>query len=74
MMKKAEEEERAELEDGAARVLQRAWTRHCEWEKMRLRFCLRRKARAKLTSSGILGARVLLLHSVRQQRRRWRWQ
>eukprot|EP00903_Cladosiphon_okamuranus_P007817 g7563.t1 len=43
MVKKAEEEERAKLEDGAARLLQRAWTRHCEWEKMRLRFCLRRK-------------------------------
>lgn len=44
MLKKAEEQERAELEDGASRLLQRAWTRHCEWEKMKLRFCLRRKA------------------------------
>lgn len=51
MMKKAEEEERARLEDGAARLLQRAWTRHCEWEKMRLRFCLRRKARSDLPAT-----------------------
>lgn len=55
MMKKAEEEERAKLEDGAARLLQRTWTRHCEWEKMRLRFCLRRKAsEANLLSFGKL--------------------
>lgn len=43
MVKKAEKEERARLEDGAARLLQKTWTRHCEWEKMRLRFRLRRK-------------------------------
>ncbi|CAN0035449.1 unnamed protein product, partial [Scytosiphon promiscuus] len=43
MMKKEEEEARAALEDKSARLLQKTWTRHCEWEKMRLRFCLRRK-------------------------------
>lgn len=45
MMKLAEEEETARVEDGAARVLQRAWGRHSEWEKMKLRFCLRRKVK-----------------------------
>lgn len=44
MVKRVEEQERAEREDGAARLLQRTWGRHCEWEKMRLRFRLRRKA------------------------------
>lgn len=56
-MKKVEEEERAKLEDGAARVLQRAWMRHCEWEKMRLRFCLRRKA----SKTFVFGFGVLVL-------------
>lgn len=44
-MKKVEEEARAALEDESARLLQKTWNRHCEWEKMRLRFCLRRKVR-----------------------------
>lgn len=42
-MKKMEDDQRAQEEDQASRIMQRAWLRHVEWEKMRLRFTLRRK-------------------------------
>lgn len=48
MCKKEADEKRERKEDAAARILQKVWRRHAEWEKMRIRFCLRRKVCERL--------------------------
>lgn len=45
IMKQIARDKQAAKENAAASILQRAWVRHTEWEKMRIRFCLRKKVR-----------------------------